>query len=39
MDTRKKTETSQVRAASSGEDAGDTIYDFKRVSYSENSLS
>lgn len=32
IDAKKKTETSQVREAASGKDAGETIYDFKRVS-------
>lgn len=34
VDTRKRTEVSRVTEASSGKDAGDAIYDFKRVSSS-----
>ena len=32
VDAGRRLETSQVREASTGEDAGDTIYDFQRVS-------
>ena len=38
VDTRKNTETSHLRRASSGKDAGDIIYDFQRVINFNNKL-